>query len=404
MDADALVAAAAETAGLDDFGAPGWREGLERYLDALASEAQLNDLGRVAIEVQIVGALTNRLRVIDWWTGHPELAAEHVDRPIIVLGLPRTGTTLLSELLHRDPANRSLMRWEATRSRAAAARRGDAHRSADRGGARRAAGGMDALNPGLQGDPLRGARRADGVRRRARPGLQEPALVGDHPRAVVRRVARSTATRPRRTSTTTTCCALLQSRAPGRWALKTPHHCLALDALVAQYPDARLVDDAPRPGHGGGVGCAAWLARCRARSATPTTATYIDEDWTRDRRDPRRAGDELARRARRRPVRRRRLRRPRPRPGRHGRAASTSASVRSSRPTPRRAMRRYVARASPRRARPPLVPARGARARCGRARRALLHLSAALRGRARGAPHPLIGQRLEGSGEGLGRR
>src|SRR5207244_3439700 len=101
--------------------------------------------GTIATEAQIVANLVNRLRVTEWWANHPELAQERIERPIIVLGLPRTGTTLVSELLHRDPANRSLMRWEAGSSVPPphAAEMTSDPRVEE---ARASAGGMDALN------------------------------------------------------------------------------------------------------------------------------------------------------------------------------------------------------------------------------------------------------------------
>jgi hypothetical protein len=277
MDAEALVAAAAEAAGHDDFGAPGWREGLERYLDALAAEAQLNDLGRVALEVQIVGALTNRLRVVDWWTGHPELAAERIDRPLIVLGLPRTGTTLLSELLHRDPANRSLMRWEATRCvppPIAAEMLTDSRIQEERA----SSGGMDALNPEFKA-----------IHYEAPDGPTEcVTLLAQDFKSLLWSVITHVPSYNRwlvdcdQTSAYAyhhSVLALLQSRAPGRWALKTPHHSLALDAVVAQYPDARLVVTHRDPV--AVVASACSLARSLSGTFSDADRTEaIVEEWT----------------------------------------------------------------------------------------------------------------------------
>src|SRR5690606_17651694 len=66
MNPDDLVAAARSETGLDDFGSDSYREGLEVYCRSLAEEAQLNELGGMAIAGNVVGALSARLRLVDW--------------------------------------------------------------------------------------------------------------------------------------------------------------------------------------------------------------------------------------------------------------------------------------------------------------------------------------------------
>ena len=68
----------------------------------LADEAQLNDLGSVAMPGMVVGSLSNRLRVFEWITRHPEVRDECIDAPIVVIGMFRAGTTLLSRLFDQD--------------------------------------------------------------------------------------------------------------------------------------------------------------------------------------------------------------------------------------------------------------------------------------------------------------
>ena len=113
MDADAFVVEARATTGLDDFGGDSYREGLDLLVASITSDAQLSEVGELAVSAQITSNLVNRLRIVDWVRTHPEIADAPVDRPRFVLGLPRTGTTLLSYLLDCDPATRSLLRWEA---------------------------------------------------------------------------------------------------------------------------------------------------------------------------------------------------------------------------------------------------------------------------------------------------
>ena len=95
---------------------PSFREGLDVYVSSLRDEAGLSEIGRLAIEAQIVTNLVNRLQVVDWMNRHPELEAAKIERPVFIVGLPRTGTTFLSYLLDLDPEHRSLMRWEAQTS------------------------------------------------------------------------------------------------------------------------------------------------------------------------------------------------------------------------------------------------------------------------------------------------
>src|SRR6201989_3144382 len=111
--ADELEQGACAATGLDDFGTPYYREGLERTVDALNNEADLNDLGNVIQHATISNALIQRLKVVDTYKQHPEIADEVVEGPVVVLGLPRTGTTALSQLVAADPQFRSLRTWES---------------------------------------------------------------------------------------------------------------------------------------------------------------------------------------------------------------------------------------------------------------------------------------------------
>jgi hypothetical protein len=113
FDTERLIDEARRSTGLDDFGDASFREGLTVLAGSLEDEADLSPLGRVVVRGQLLANLVTRLRVIDWAKRHPEVREEGVERPWVVLGLPRTGTTLLSFLLDLDPLNRSLLAWEA---------------------------------------------------------------------------------------------------------------------------------------------------------------------------------------------------------------------------------------------------------------------------------------------------
>lgn len=105
--------AEAETS-LSDYGDdPDVFERLTVLLSALDSEAKLSGAGRVAARAQIVGHVKNRLLVEDTVRRHPEILDEPIERPIVIAGLPRTGTTHLHNLISSDPALRSLPYWES---------------------------------------------------------------------------------------------------------------------------------------------------------------------------------------------------------------------------------------------------------------------------------------------------
>jgi hypothetical protein len=108
-----LLDRARATASLDHFGDDGFREGLERLVDAVDREARLTDMGHAGFDAQIVDLLVNRLQVEDWYRRHPEIDEQEIVAPLIGLGLPRTGSTALSHMLGEDPAARSVRGWEA---------------------------------------------------------------------------------------------------------------------------------------------------------------------------------------------------------------------------------------------------------------------------------------------------
>ncbi len=109
----AMLAAAAERTGLDDFGDPAFRERLEVLCAALRAEAGLSDVGVAMVFEQLVGNLVNRLRLESLISAHPEIEDVEICRPIIICGLPRTGTTHLHNLLAADPNLRYLPYWES---------------------------------------------------------------------------------------------------------------------------------------------------------------------------------------------------------------------------------------------------------------------------------------------------
>ncbi len=109
-----LVDDATEQTGLGDFGDEGFREGLDVLTESLAAEAQLTELGEEILRMRLRMLLANRLRIEDVHRRHPAVAEEVVGGPLVIIGLPRTGTTALSQLVSSDPQIRSLRLWEST--------------------------------------------------------------------------------------------------------------------------------------------------------------------------------------------------------------------------------------------------------------------------------------------------
>lgn len=112
LDPGSLVDAARRETGLDDLGENDWQEPLEVLTRALESEAELNLMGRLCTRSELVLWLRNRLKIVDLVKRNPEIERQPIEAPIFVTGLPRTGTSILQELLWQDPALRTPLFWE----------------------------------------------------------------------------------------------------------------------------------------------------------------------------------------------------------------------------------------------------------------------------------------------------
>jgi hypothetical protein len=112
LDAADLCTRATRATGLDDFGDDAFREPFGLLVDGLEHEASLTLLGRIIARADLVRLLENRLRMVAAQAAHPAIGAGRVERPLVIVGLPRTGTTILHQLLAQDPANRVPMTWE----------------------------------------------------------------------------------------------------------------------------------------------------------------------------------------------------------------------------------------------------------------------------------------------------
>lgn len=238
---DQLVTRACERAGLDDFGGDAWREGLTLLVDSCESAPGVNPGGREFVYGQFVDALWNRLRVVDYVKTHPEVLAEPVSHPLVVMGLPRTGTSLASYLLDQDPSRRSLLTWEAEDSVPPSTP--DTLRTDARCLKKRAE--LDLLEQGLKAAniPLVHWDDADGPTECVfvhsqdfKTYLWEAFMPTPAYAEWLLRTDMSSAYEYQRM-----VLQMLQSRAPGTWSLKMPSHAVHIETLLATYPDVRIV-------------------------------------------------------------------------------------------------------------------------------------------------------------------
>jgi hypothetical protein len=109
---DQLTEQAQQATGLADFGEESWREGAERLISELNDGAALTEIGIAIAGSDVLEYLSNRLRVVDWVKRNAWIADADIRPPIVVLGQPRTGTTILFDVLAQDPANRVPLTWE----------------------------------------------------------------------------------------------------------------------------------------------------------------------------------------------------------------------------------------------------------------------------------------------------
>jgi hypothetical protein len=112
LDPEQLLAEARRESGLVQFDGPSIEEPLERLTHALRSEARLTEVGVHTWRGRLLNTLITRLRARDWFHRHPEILNEQLPPPVVILGLARTGTTLLHRLLATDPRFYAAAWWE----------------------------------------------------------------------------------------------------------------------------------------------------------------------------------------------------------------------------------------------------------------------------------------------------
>ncbi len=113
IDANELLELARRSTGHDEIGDAHWLETYTRCVDSIDRHSGANLLGRVLGRAEILRVLQTKLRLHAAWAAEPAILEEPIERPLFVLGAPRTGTSILLELLALDPALRAPISWEA---------------------------------------------------------------------------------------------------------------------------------------------------------------------------------------------------------------------------------------------------------------------------------------------------
>lgn len=112
LEEEALIREATQETDLDDLGDQAFLEPLSILCQISRTGRPLTAFGRYCLRHEVRARLINRLKIhADLWM-HPEIRQEKIDRPIFLVGLPRSGMTLLHRLLGLDPANRTPRLWE----------------------------------------------------------------------------------------------------------------------------------------------------------------------------------------------------------------------------------------------------------------------------------------------------
>jgi len=107
-----LIKTAKRRCGLDDFGGGDFFEGLSRLIDSCQRESQLNLIGRIVLRADLIRTLCSRLFMQRDQEAYPSIVRQEIHEPLFIVGLPRSGTTLLHTLLALDPKHRVPLTWE----------------------------------------------------------------------------------------------------------------------------------------------------------------------------------------------------------------------------------------------------------------------------------------------------
>jgi hypothetical protein len=278
LDAEDLEAAACQQTGLSEFGEDHYREGLERLVTSMNDEADLTEMGELMQRMRLVAHLAARLEVEHTYREHPEIEEQQVQGPVFVIGLPRTGTTALSQLVAADPQFRSLRLWESgspVPPPETATQHTDPRIAATEAGLAMMNEAFPLMQTMYHSEATTATECQDLMGMSFRTvHFDGSARVPSYMAWVTHCDMRGTYEYHRRV------LRLLQWHCPPRlWHLKTPVHMFALDALLDAYPDARFL----------------WSHRDPAKVlGSVCSLIHYTRSWSSDRNDAAELGPEMA--------------------------------------------------------------------------------------------------------------
>ena len=232
-----LINTARIRTGLDDFGPGDFFEPLSRLLESCQQDARLNFVGRMALRSDLMRMLSNRLLLERDRHLYPGIQKQPIDQPLFIIGLPRSGTTLLHTLLATDTAHRAPFVWEAMfPSPPTNERMHQRIRQAQRG-----IGFFQWLAPTFRQVHALGAELPQEC-----IGLTSPSMLSDQFDTMYRipsyrRWFLKQNLLPTYQFHQRVLQHLQERQSARRWVLKAPAHMFALPALLSVYPDALFV-------------------------------------------------------------------------------------------------------------------------------------------------------------------
>ena len=236
LNRDELVAAAMAQTGLDDLGEVPFHEALDVLTESLNREAKLEGARIDEARGTLVSLLAKRLALVNDRKRFPEIARQQIVAPVFIIGLPRTGSTLLHGLMGRVTGVRVPMFWEMVMPSPppeAATFHTDPRIAQVQAIADRVPEELQQRHPIAANRPEQCNLLNDW-------SFIHQALLASFEVPTYRDWLLNTDYAPAFQAHRTTL-QHLQSRHPGQWVLKYPKHMIALEALLAEYPDARFV-------------------------------------------------------------------------------------------------------------------------------------------------------------------
>jgi hypothetical protein len=239
LDADAIIVEAEAQVGIADADTP-VRGNLRRLIASLDAHFPMTEAGRAAVAGQLRADTINRLTSLKWVRDYPEIAEEPIDAPVFLMGLPRSGTTYFQYLFDRDPRFRLIRTWESIMPSpppgfdpASVEPRREQWRAIQR--QRPHFEGFDALH--LYDDGGSDECHAFLEQSFGAAGLHNLFSVPDYFDYLMDGLDMAATYRVHKRQLQ--CLQWKSERKP--WALKYPNHVIAMDAILAVYPDARFV-------------------------------------------------------------------------------------------------------------------------------------------------------------------